>query len=117
MRTSSPLTDLGPYQPLRGQEHLYQAYKAPIENDPAAAAKKLRQLHRDTPLGTENEEFYAWTDRIGCVLSRSEFLERRLWRKFINADIANICLDIIMRDDFWQSPWVSFEQSAWTFYA
>ncbi|KZV61525.1 hypothetical protein PENSPDRAFT_658831, partial [Peniophora sp. CONT] len=105
MSTSNLGRDLGPFQHLRAQKHQFETYILPVEKDPAGAVERLRQLHRDTPIGQENNDLYAWADRMGCVLPRTEFLGRDLWRKLIRAGIVDVCLDIIVRDDFWKSHW------------
>lgn len=103
-----PVDDLGPFQPLRSQESLLETYIAPIEDDPATAVEKLRQLHLGTPMNLKerNVELYAWADRVGAVLSRPEYVRSEVYRKLIRADVANVILDILMRNDFWDSHWV-----------
>ncbi|VDB92124.1 unnamed protein product [Peniophora sp. CBMAI 1063] len=73
--------------------------------DPVGAIQTLRRLHRETPIGQENNELYEWADKFLCVLAVDQDWAQEPQRRLVRADLANVCLDIIMRADFWQSHW------------
>ncbi|VDB92121.1 unnamed protein product [Peniophora sp. CBMAI 1063] len=83
----------------------YEEDLVPIRRDPAATVAFMRLLHAETSLGREDGMFYAFSDRVATVLS-----ERNLgigtWKKFVQAGVIDLCLDIIMREDFWRGPFL-----------
>ena len=107
MSTANLEKDLGPFQPMRKAKHQFEAYVKPVHDDPAGAVAKLKRLHRDTPIGVENTEFYAWTDKMGCVVpGLVQVLGGYIWQKLVAADVMSVYVDIILREDFWTSHWV-----------
>ncbi|KZV62353.1 hypothetical protein PENSPDRAFT_658201 [Peniophora sp. CONT] len=85
------------------QQHRIDDYSAPIMRNPVAAVEKLRKLHDGSPAGERNEELSRWADRLNVALWQcDDLVEEDGWRKFIGADVTNICLDIITRAGFWQ---------------
>ena len=107
MSTANLEKDLGPFQPMRKAQHQFEAYVKPVHDDPAGAVAKLKRLHRDTPIGVDNTEFYAWTDKMGCVVpGLVQVLGGYIWQKLVAADVMSVYVDIILREYFWTSHWV-----------
>ena len=114
MSTSNLGDDLGPFHPLWSPSKAHFAtYIDPIRKDPTGSVQRLRQLHRDTPLNEENADLIAFADKMYRAVLIMENMSRDVWLKLIRADVADVCLDILMRDDLWQSHWVCLNPFVW----